>query len=228
MTKRVAFIFARGGSKGLKDKNILDFFGKPLIAHTIIQAQDTALFDKIIVSTDSPIIMEVALSYGADVPFRRPDFLATDDSPEWLSWQHAVNYHIEHFGEFDTFISLPATSPLRRQCDIRRAISLYESTDSDVTTCITESYRNPYFNMLEQKRDGFLNRVIPTQCFRRQDAPPTYDMTTIIFVSGPFFIINSSSIFEGKINGVIVDKRTSIDIDTKEDLELARISYEAD
>lgn len=225
MSNRVAFIFARGGSKGLKNKNILDFCGKPLIAHSILQAKESGFFDNVIVSSDSIHIMDIAREYGADVPFKRPDFLATDESPEWLSWQHAVKYYIENFGAFNIFVSMPATCPLRKVSDIKRAIELYESSDSDVTTCITDSYRNPYFNMLEKNSTGFLTRVISSDYFRRQDAPVTYDMTTVIFVTNPSFILKHKSIFQGKLNGLVVDRRSAIDIDNFDDFELAKMYY---
>ena len=81
--KFVGYIFARGGSKGLKNKNLLNFDGKPLIAHTIMNAVNSGLFEDIIVSTDSEEIAKVAIKYGANVPFIRPAKLATDNSSEW-------------------------------------------------------------------------------------------------------------------------------------------------
>jgi len=81
----VAFVFARGGSKGLPGKNLRLFAGKPLIAHAIEHALAVSRIDRVIVSTDSPDIASVARDYGAQVPFLRPAELAADDSPEWLS-----------------------------------------------------------------------------------------------------------------------------------------------
>ena len=106
----IAFIFARGGSKGIKNKNIIDFGDKPLIAHTIDMAKKSRLFKDIVVSTDSEMIRNISLSYGATVPFMRPNDLATDESSEILSWKHAISNYDK---TIDTFVSLPCTSPLR-------------------------------------------------------------------------------------------------------------------
>ena len=88
----VAFIFARGGSKGFPNKNIKILNGKPLIAWSIEHAKAVNRIDRVIVSTDSEEIAEIAREYGAEVPFIRPVNLATDESPEWLSWQHGLKY----------------------------------------------------------------------------------------------------------------------------------------
>jgi CMP-N-acetylneuraminic acid synthetase len=84
------FIFARGGSKSVKNKNIVNFNNKPLIANTILQAKRIKLIDKIFVSTDSRKIAKIASNYGAIIPFIRPKKLATDTSPEYLAWKHAI------------------------------------------------------------------------------------------------------------------------------------------
>jgi CMP-N-acetylneuraminic acid synthetase len=225
MTRRFAFIFARGGSKGLPNKNIMDFCGVPLIAHSILQAKKTQLFDEIIVSTDSEKIKDIALKYGAIVPFMRPLNLSQDESPEWLAWQHAVDYMKKAGRTFDIFASLPATSPLRNEEDIKETIKIYENSNVNVTMCVTESYRNPYFNMVMKNHNGYYERVIKSELFRRQDAPLTYDMTTMIFVTNPKFIMNNNSIFDGKISVRIVDRERAIDIDDEFDFKLAEYLY---
>ena len=88
----IAFVFARGGSKGLPGKNIKILNGKPLIAWSIEHAKKVNRIGKVIVSTDSDEIARIAKEYGAEVPFMRPLELATDESPEWLSWQHGLKY----------------------------------------------------------------------------------------------------------------------------------------
>ena len=90
--KNVVFIFARSGSKGLKNKNIKKFSGKPLIYWTIKQAKKIKNIDSIILSTDSIKIANLGKKYGASVYFIRPKKLASDNSPEWLSWKHAVKF----------------------------------------------------------------------------------------------------------------------------------------
>ena len=110
-----AFIFARGGSKGLPNKNIRDFCGKPLIAWSIEQALNVKEISQVIVSTDSQEIAQIAKDFGAEVPFLRPSELAADDSSEILSWQHALNFVNLTTGNYpELFVSIPTTSPLRK------------------------------------------------------------------------------------------------------------------
>ena len=96
--KVIAFIFARGGSKGLPGKNVRSLAGKPLIAWSIEHARAVERIDRIIVSTDSKEIADVARQNGAEVPFMRPKDLSSDTSPEWLAWRHALNYLLETEG----------------------------------------------------------------------------------------------------------------------------------
>ena len=121
--KIVAFIFARGGSKGLPGKNIRLLDGKPLIAWSIEHALAVKLIDRVIVSTDSDEIAAVAIEYGAEVPFMRPPELACDNSPEWFAWQHALDFLRANEGDMpNMFVSVPATAPLRSPDDIEKCI----------------------------------------------------------------------------------------------------------
>ena len=97
--KTCAFVFARGGSKGLPGKNILPIGGHPLIAHSIRLAQSIEAIDSVYVSTDCPQIALAAKQYGAEL-IKRPDEMATDTSLEWLSWQHGINHVLTHHGYF--------------------------------------------------------------------------------------------------------------------------------
>lgn len=110
--RNIAFIFARGGSKGLPGKNIKPLAGKPLVTYSIETAQRCSSIECVFVSTDDADIASVARESGATV-IVRPAELATDTSPEWLSWRHAIEWVESHHGKFDGFVSLPATSPLR-------------------------------------------------------------------------------------------------------------------
>ena len=102
--KTFAFIFARGGSKGLPRKNVRKLAGKPLIAHSIDAAKEISSINKIFVSTEDPEIASIAKQNQAIV-INRPSCLASDNSPEWLSWKHAINYTQDNFGTFQNFIS---------------------------------------------------------------------------------------------------------------------------
>src|SRR3990167_8937178 len=115
-------ICARGGSKGVPNKNIRELSGKPLIAHTIEQALSTKFIDRVVVSTDAEKIANIASQYGAEVPFLRPQSLATDDAPKLPVVKHAVKFYIENL-KFtpDYVIDLDPTSPLRTLEDIERS-----------------------------------------------------------------------------------------------------------
>ncbi len=130
MKKHTAFMFARGGFKGLPDKNILEIGGVPLIAWSIKHAKSCSSIERVIVSTDSEKIKKIALEYGADVPFMRPAELATDTASELDAWRHAIKELERLDGAYpEIIISLPATSPLRIPSDIDRALERYSEGD---------------------------------------------------------------------------------------------------
>lgn len=222
--KTVGFIFARSGSKGLPNKNIKLLAGKPLIAYSIEQALATKRIERVIVSTDSNEIAKVALDFGAEVPFLRPYKLATDDSPEWLSWRHGLEYLRTSTGSLpQVMVSLPPTAPLRNNQDIENCLNEFEKNDSDVVITVTDAHRNPYFNMVKTNMDGSVSLVnnMKTKISRRQDAPKLYDVTTICYVAKPEFVLNHNSIFEGKVKSVHIPIDRSIDIDSLLDFQIA-------
>lgn len=221
----VAFIFARGGSKGLPGKNIRLFGGKPLIAWSIEHALAVERVQRVIVSTDSEEIAVVARQYGAEVPFIRPASLSADDSPEFLAWRHALNYIYEESGSFpEVMISVPATAPLRLPIDIDNCLNEYDKGDADVVITVTDAHRSPYFNMVklnENNRVGLLNPPSST-IRRRQEVPAVYDMTTVCYVLDPEFVMKHSSIFEGRVGMVWVPKERAVDIDDWLDFQFAQ------
>ncbi len=225
--KRFAFIFARGGSKGLPHKNILPFCGKPLIAWTIEQAISVKKFDKVIVSTDSNEIANVAKDFGAEVPFLRPEILAKDDSPEWLSWQHALSHYKLTNNFPNIMVSLPSTAPLRSIDDIHSCLELFESSNADVVITATQARRSPFFNMLKANQEGFMEPLMKSDIniFRRQDAPITFDMTTVAYVVKPQFVLENSGIFAGKVKALIVPESRAVDIDTEFDFQFAEFIH---
>ena len=212
--KTIAFIFARGGSKGLPGKNIKPLNGKPLLQYSIDTAKKVSEIDDVFVSTDCDAIAKVALACGAKV-IKRPDELATDTSPEWLSWRHAIDYVTEHFGVFDRFVSLPATSPLRNESDVISALNKLNSSDADICISVSPANRSPYFNMVKVAEDGNVEIVIKPEgaVSRRQDAPEVYDITTVVYATSVNFVQEQSSIFSGKVVATIVPKIRAVDID---------------
>ena len=220
--KKYAFIFARGGSKGLPKKNIKDLLGKPLIAYSIETALNVTDIDKVFISTDDDEIASIGLASGAEI-ITRPAHLATDNSPEWLSWQHAVNWVTSQYGEFEQFISLPATSPLRSVEDVESAMHKLYSGNADICISTTPANRSPYFNMIKETESGHVELVNTDSqgVYRRQDAPEVYDITTVVYVSTPQYILNETGLFAGKVTHTIIPKERAIDIDDIYDFKLA-------
>jgi CMP-N-acetylneuraminic acid synthetase len=224
----VAFIFARGGSKGLPGKNIRIFAGKPLIAWSIEHAKSVSGIRRVIVSSDSDEIAALAVQYGAEVPFMRPSHLAKDDSPEWLAWRHALEFIRKDEGSFpDAFVSVPVTAPLRKSLDIERCLERFSAGDADVVITVTDAHRNPHFNMVTMQSNGSVGLVIPSTSgvSRRQDAPEVFDMTTVAYVANPTFVMKHESVFAGRVKAVHVPIERSIDIDSLLDFEIAEFLF---
>lgn len=222
--KATAFIFARGGSKGLPGKNIRPLGGKPLIAWSIEHALAVRRIARVIVSTDSQEIAAVAREHGAEVPFIRPEELARDESPEWLAWRHALNYLLNEEGVLpDAMVSVPTTAPLRSSLDIENCLDEYEKGGADMVITVTDAHRSPYFNMVKVNPDGTVGLVMPPQSVvaRRQDVPTVFDMTTVAYVARPEFVLTHNATFEGRVRHVHVPLERAIDIDTLLDFRIA-------
>jgi CMP-N-acetylneuraminic acid synthetase len=217
----LAIICARGGSKGVPNKNIRLLNGKPLIAYTIECAKKYTKFDRIIVSTDSPKIAEVAKQYGADVPFLRPKELATDTSPKIPVLQHAVRYlEQEENDHYDLIVDLDPTSPLRTVEDIENCVNKMIEKNPNVVFSVTPAHKNPYFNMVEEKNGRvYLCKKLDRSITRRQDAPMVYAMNASIYVYKKDFLLNTDSVFSDNTMAVVMPEERSIDIDRPIDFE---------
>ena len=217
-----AFIFARGGSKGLPGKNIKPLLGRPLIQYSVEVALQTFGIDKVFVSTDDNDIAKVSRSIGAIV-IDRPVELAQDDSPEWEAWQHAISWVKKRYGDFEEFISLPATSPLRSVKDVESAIYKRSDIGADICIAITPSNRSPYFNMVKQLDNDLIELVNKPSntIFRRQDAPEVFDITTVVYVANTEFIMSNNSLFDGVVTSIEVPRQRGVDIDNIYDFKFA-------
>lgn len=223
--KTFAFVFARGGSKGLPGKNLLPIAGHPMLAHGINIACQLGEISQVFISTDCPKIADVANSYGAEI-IMRPDHLASDTAPEWLAWQHAISHVQSGHGNFDRFLSLPPTAPCRSIADVERCLNALTS-DVDIAITTTASQRSPWFNMAIKSSKEFLQLVNDGSSIkRRQDAPQCFDIATVAYASRPDFIMNARSIWDGRVRGVEVPYERAIDIDTPVDYAIARFIKE--
>lgn len=214
-----AFVFARGGSKGLPGKNVKLLGGLPLLAHSISVGRRAGV-DQVYVSTDDETIAAVAREYGAEV-IERPSELATDTASEWLAWQHAIQYLRNQGRYFDVFLSLPATAPLRGLDDVRQCLQALDDA-TDVVVTVSPATRSPYFNMVTRDADGTSRVVLGDAGYkRRQDAPAVYDMTTVAYVTRPDFVMRTGGLFQGRVRSVVVPKERAVDIDDELDFLIA-------
>tara|TARA_R100001369_G_scaffold29049_1_gene52152 strand:- start:11100 stop:11789 length:690 start_codon:yes stop_codon:yes gene_type:complete len=220
--KNYAFIFARGGSKGLPGKNIKKLAGKPLLCYSIDIAKATPSIAKVFVSTDDDDIALIAEENGAIV-INRPKEFAEDNTPEWLAWRHAIDWVLINHGAFDGFVSLPATSPLRSVVDVEAAILKQHEQKADICIAVTPASRSPYFNMVKCNSEGVVELVnkLSNDVTRRQDAPEVFDITTVVYVSNPEFIMKNYGLFSGVVTSIEVPKSRAIDIDDIYDFKLA-------
>ena len=220
--KTFAFIFARGDSKGVPGKNIRNLAGRPLLAYSIIMAQNIDEISRVFVSTDNQDIANIAIKYGAEI-INRPVELAQDDSPEWLAWKHAIEWLENREEYFDCFVSLPATSPLRHESDVIGCLNLLDEK-TDIVVTMTNASRSPHFNMVSEK-GGYVKLLVENESeySRRQDVPIVYDMTTVAYVTRPDFIKNNNKVFDGQVKASLVPKERAVDIDDEVDFKLAEM-----
>ena len=226
----ISFIFARGGSRGIKSKNLLKFKKTSLLGNAIAQSRKSRYIKRTFVSTDSNKIAEVAKKNKAEIPFIRPKHLAKFDSSEIYSWRHAAGFLDKKLKiNPDYIVSIPTTCPLRRVSDIDQCISKAIKNNLDIVFTVTPSSRNPYFNMLEEKK-GKLNILSKTglawnfkdkKIHRRQDAPKCFDLTTACYVFKPRYIKKTLDLFSGKVGYVLIPRKRSIDIDDRLDYKIA-------
>ena len=140
-----------------------------------------------------------------------------------MSWRHAVEWATEHYGSFDGFVSLPATSPLRSQEDVEAAILKRQAETADICIAVTPASRSPYFNMVKYNEAGFVELVNQPEgeVSRRQDAPKVFDITTVVYATTPQFVLNNYGLFSGKVAIIEVPKARAVDIDDIYDFRLA-------
>jgi CMP-N,N'-diacetyllegionaminic acid synthase len=219
--KAIATICARGGSKGIPRKNVLPFAGKPLIAHSIEQALACPLIEGVYVSTDDDEIADVARRYGAQVPYRRPAELASDDSAKIPAIEHLVA-HLEQQGVvIDTVVDLQPTSPLRTQQDLAAAIGMAGQAELVVT--VTEPSHNPYYSLVEVEADGQLRPSNPAKFVRRQDVPAVWGLNGSIYVWQRAALARAArdGFWSVTMRPSVMPRERSVDIDSMLDFEWA-------
>lgn len=222
----ICVIGARGGSQGLPNKNIKLLLGKPLIAWSIEAAISVKEINKVIVSTDSEEIAQISKAFGAEVPFKRPKKLSGSEVGKFDVWKHALleaeNYYKQNF---DIFVDLDCTNPLRDNYDIVNCIKqLIENKNNGVDTVfsISKSRKNPYFNMVEKEENGYLklSKPLSKKILRRQDAPIVYDHVASIYTILSSQVKNGQGLLSGFAQGYDIGENKSFDIDSELDFEI--------
>ena len=229
MNNILIVICARAGSKGVKNKNIRHLFGKPLIGYTIETALQWGKADHVIVSTDSSEISDVALEFGAEAPFKRPPNLASDHATKGDTIFHALQFCEEIYNKkFEIIVDLDVTAPLRTVKDLDNCLEIFLLKKPKTLFSVVEANKNPYFNMVELKENGFYSLVKPflndekeRYIFRRQDTPVVYSMNASIYFYDRSYLLSSKrkSPFTDKTCIYKMDEISGIDIDTELDFQ---------
>ena len=224
MNKKILGVIpARGGSKGIKNKNIHLLNGKPLIYYTISAGKKSKILTDLIVSTDSKSIKKISESFGAKVPFLRPSKLASDEALAIPTIQHAVNEYEKSIGSiFDYIIMLQPTAPLRTEKDIDCALEQMITNRADSVISITNVENNHPYKM-KIIRDGFLHDFYPSNIENppRQSLPPVYIVNGAIYATTRDIFMEKNTFKGNKCLPYLMPFQRSVNIDEKTDIVLA-------
>lgn len=220
----IAIIPARSGSKGLIDKNIRPLCGKPLMAYTIEAALKSGLFEKVFVSTDSPMYAEIAISSGASVPFLRNPETAQDSSSSWEVASEVLQKFAEYGESFEHFALLQPTSPLRTAQDIQNGFDVLKEKNAKCVVSVCKTEHSPLLcNILPA--DHSMNGFITEKCLRT----PRQALETFYRLNGAFYLVNvdffqsGGALYGEQTFAYIMDQLHSIDIDSEMDFQFAGV-----
>ncbi|MCO4781866.1 MAG: acylneuraminate cytidylyltransferase family protein [Candidatus Cloacimonetes bacterium] len=226
MTKILCTICARGGSKGVLNKNIRDLCGKPLIAYTIELALKSGLFEHVVISTDSDEIAKISVQYGGEVFFTRAPELSNDEAGKIPVIRDAFTRSEKYFQcDFDILFDLDATSPLRNIDDLKKSLKLFLETNSENLLTGMKAHRNPYFNLVEKNEKGniVLSKNLSKAIVRRQSAPECFDLNASIYIwSRQSILSDNDSIFFDRTCLYEMPQERSIDIDSELDFFIVK------
>lgn len=213
----LAIITARGGSKGIPGKNVVPVSGRPLIQWTIDAAKQSRYIDRLILSSDDPVIIEVATSAGCEAPFVRDTSLASDAASSIDVVADALN----HVPGFDIAVLLQPTSPLREAADIDSAIEQLHRAGAPACVTVREAEDHPYWTFKMGESGELLRFAAPDSRMitRRQDLPPAWCLNGAVYVTRIEWFLRHRTFLSPETIGCPMPASRSIDIDTYEDLE---------
>lgn len=222
--KVLAFIGARSGSKGLIDKNIKPFHGKPLMAWTILAALESKHIDLVVVSTDSQEYTVIAENFGAQVIIR-PEALASDDASLMAALQHSIAALKANHQHFDLVVNLQPTSPLRTAKHIDEAFALYQSAEEVPNLRVFSCYQvlQKFAWIMRKNEQGFAQFL--DQHEQTKKAHARQMNPEIILPNGALFILPANDLtqfYNGKTLPYLMSENESIDIDSQADFDLAK------
>lgn len=216
--KVLGFVPARGGSKGLPRKNILELGGRPLIGWTLAAAKASRYLDRCIVSTDDEEIAQVARRLGGDVPFLRPAELAGDESKTFDAVQHAL----EQLPGYDILVILQPTSPLRTADDIDAALEKLQRHRAPACVSVVEPAKSPFWSYTIDEKER-LQPLLDAQLAqnRRQDLPASYVLNGAVYAARIAWLLEHRNCMGERTVAHLMPPERSLDIDTAFDLDLA-------
>lgn len=225
--KHLAVIPARSGSKGLKDKNIKELNGRPLMAYTIEAALEAGIFDEVSVSTDSEAYAEIARAYGAKVPFLRQEQLASDQAGTWDVVRWTMQEYRRRGSNFSMVTLLQPTSPLRNAADLREAYRIFRQKEADAVVSVCEMEHSPLWsNVLPE--DGNMNGFIRETAIQRQKLPLYYRINGALYmVDAELFAREPFQLYGERTFAYRMPKERSVDIDDAFDFMVAKSLLEA-
>ena len=214
----IAIIPARSGSKGLKDKNIKELNGIPLIGYSIQAAKESKLFSRVMVSTDSETYAEISRQLGAEVPFLRSKAMSSDTAGSWDVVKEVLQQYNE---QFDTVCLLQPTSPLRQAEDIINGYKALEEKQADAITAVCEMDHSPLWSMTLNDDHSLMSFREKTVDLPRQKLPVYYRINGALYIRKIAYLQDDIEILDSKEFAYIMDRSRSVDIDTLEDFEYA-------
>lgn len=220
----LGIIPARSGSKGIKDKNIINLNGKPLIAYSIEAGLESKYIDKVVVSTDGEEIAKVARKYGAEVPFLRPDYLATDTSKTIDAIIHCIDEMKKMGEEYDYIVLLQPTQPLRQAWHIDEAIELIMDKKEEALVSVSKVKDHPIL-MRTIDENGYAKNLLEcSSTQRRQDFQNFYKVNGAIYINKINENLNNETSLNDNKLVYIMDEKYDVDIDEMLDLQIAEIA----
>jgi CMP-N,N'-diacetyllegionaminic acid synthase len=224
-------IAARGGSQGVPGKNIRSLLGRPVITWALETALGAPEIDRVVVSTDSREIADIATAAGADVPFLRPADLAQPDIGKFQVWQHALAACEQTYrSSYELFVDVDCTNPLLESTDVTAAIEQFRTLRTagvavDAVFTIATARHNPYFNLVERSATGALkmSKTSGEKVLARQNAPPVYEHVAGVYVMDPAYLRRAQHLLDGHAEGYEVSAEKAVDIDTEVDFALVEV-----